>query len=144
MQHCMKESDLGPQFVFFYLSHHWTQSHTSHKRQRPNNRTTCDVCFSVRPLSILSLSVSCLARRCLDPRSSPDELTSPSVPKNSYSRKHTWPSPLPLCIGIRVFISPQPPPHSLLLPPSSVLDDDQPICLCVCVFVFTIALKEFV
>lgn len=108
--------------------------HTPQKTTRPNNRTTCDMCFSVRPLSILSLSVCLLtrARRCLDPRSRPDELTSPSVPKNSYSRKHTWPmlSPLPLCIGKRVFI---PPPHSPSLPPSlMMINRFVYMCMCLC------------
>lgn len=53
--------------------------HTPKKTTRPNNRTTCDMCFSVRPLSILSLCLSPDSRASLSRSSKPSRWTDKPV-----------------------------------------------------------------
>lgn len=55
--------------------------HTPQKTTRPNNRTTCDMCFSVRPLSILSLCLSPDSRASLSRSSKPSRWTVRLQPK---------------------------------------------------------------
>lgn len=147
MQHCMKESVLRLQFVFFYLSHHWTQSHTRHKRRHDPTIERPAICASVCDLYLFSLFV-CLSpdsRASLSRSSKPSRWTDKPVsaeeqlqPKAHLAHVESFAL---MYRKTRFYTTTTTPAQSLT---SSVLDDDQPICLYVYVFVFTIPPKEFV
>lgn len=79
MQHRLKESVLRLQFVFFYLIHHWTQSHTRHKRRHDPTIERPAICASVCDLYLFSLCLSPDSRASLSRSSKPSRWTDKPV-----------------------------------------------------------------